>query len=163
MDRKIEYFTPILLHRELRNCANTPRRLYPQKRDWTCAVACARSIASLPVSEDTMVSALHLKVGPHYSDEMVSWFPREFQVVAGRDNTGYDISDLLYLLQQGYYVSLMYSFHWRVLIGHIMMGDIEHSVCLLYDPYYNRVEQVITDELCALLAAEMDFVAVKEK
>lgn len=75
MKRMKEYFT----YEEpsaFVSVSNTPPRLFRQERDWTCSVACIRTLlsgrtAEVP-SENEFIEKFGLVPGPHYTDEFLA-------------------------------------------------------------------------------------------
>jgi len=155
-------------------------RLFQQERDWTCAVACIRSIMSGLVtiipSEDNVVDLYNLVPGPLYSKDIKKLgILKDFDVKYGCDNINVSFDMILSYLENGYHIMVesMYNYaHWMVLLGYYpLRGGIEKSELLLYDPYYDRVRLVIVDEFLSMWIdgnhtenmIEKDFVAIKSK
>lgn len=159
--------------------SNTPPRLYRQERDWTCSVACIRTLLSGRVaevaSENEFIEKFGLVPGPHYVDELI-----EKQMLAparvvktNRSFAGEKIGLplLACLLEEKYYVmaECMYNYaHWVVVLGYFAVRDAEdteeHRI-LIYDPYYDQVRLVIADEFltmwCDPDGHEKEFVAIR--
>ncbi len=159
--------------------SNTPPRLYRQERDWTCSIACIRTLLSGRVtevaSENEFIEKFELVPGPHYVDEMI-----EKQMLAparvvktnrnfAKEKIGLPL--LARLLEEKYYVmaECMYNYaHWVVVLGYFAVRnaeDTEEHRILIYDPYYDQVRLVIADEFltmwCDPAGHEKEFVAIR--
>ena len=159
--------------------SNTPPRLYRQERDWTCSIACIRTLLSGRVtevaSENEFIEKFELVPGPHYVDEMI-----EKQMLAparvvktnrnfAKEKIGLPL--LARLLVEKYYVmaECMYNYaHWVVVLGYFAVRnaeDTEEHRILIYDPYYDQVRLVIADEFltmwCDPAGHEKEFVAIR--
>ena len=159
--------------------SNTPPCLYRQERDWTCSIACIRTLLSGRVtevaSENEFIEKFELVPGPHYVDEMI-----EKQMLAparvGKTNRNFakekiGLPLLARLLEEKYYVmaECMYNYaHWVVVLGYFAVRnaeDTEEHRILIYDPYYDQVRLVIADEFltmwCDPAGHEKEFVAIR--
>lgn len=159
MKRRSEYFD----HRELKHElveSKTPARLFPQETDWTCAIACIRTILSglqehVP-AEREFVEKYHLSPGPRYSRDIKALgLLEEYDVIYGCDADGITFDTILDYMSQGYYIMVesMYNYaHWFVLMGYFPLNDrnVEHSRLLVFDPYYNKVRLLVTDEFISM-------------
>lgn len=179
MERVREWFSGgVLEHRSV--VTNNPRKLYPQERDWTCSIACIRSLLSgfleqVP-EEESLVEACRLQPGPHYSGDIKRYHLLDnYNTVYGCDHRDITFDALLDYMEQGYFVmveSMINYAHWMVLLGCYPAedGDPECSDLLLYDPYYNKVRLVLVDEFLAMwrdgdyenTRVDKDFIAVKK-
>lgn len=159
MERRNEYFEHQELEHQLVE-SRTPSRLFPQETDWTCSIACIRTILSglqeyVP-SEQEFVKKYHLSPGPYYSrDIQALGLLNEYDAVYGCDAKGITFDTILDYMSQGYYIMLesMYNYaHWFVLLGYFPLsgGNVEHSRLLMFDPYYNEVRLLITDEFISM-------------
>lgn len=177
MERKYAFpQNPPLAHRQV--AAQNPRTLCPQQTDWTCALACIRTMLSgfldtLP-SEESLVEEYRLEPGPHYSREIKeSGMLRAYQAVYGCDGE-VSFDQILDYLDQGYYVMLesMYNYaHWMVLLAYYPLkgGEVEASRLLFYDPYYDQIRSLILDEFLNMWqdggwqknGIQKDFIALK--
>lgn len=178
MKRKQEFFlTEDLKHKEV--IANPPKQMYPQERDWTCAIACIRTMLSgileeVP-SEELLLEKYRLIPGPHYSRDVKSYGILDaFDAIYGCDLEDYNFDTVLDYMNQGYYIMLesMQNYaHWMVLLGYYPLdgGTTEQSRILMYDPYYNHVRLINTDEFISMwrdgnfenTRVDKDFIAVK--
>lgn len=177
MKRNFEYFTPwSLTHSKVLSTASC--NLYAQERDWTCMIACVRTILSRgnnPItSEEEYISRYKLTPGPYYSKDVKNLKLLEsYDVIYGCDISDKNFDMVLDYFEAGYSVMLesMYNYsHWMVLLGFYPIGDdIEQYNLLLYDPYYDKVRLVNADEFISMWVdgehqkngVEMDFIAVK--
>ena len=159
----------------------TPPHLYPQETDWTCAIACIRTILSAVLksvpSEDEFVETYKLVPGPHYSIDIKNTGMLDaYDVKYGCEDKEASMDDILELMKQGYCVmleSMMNYAHWMVLLGFYTRcdKDIEKAKLLFYDPYYNEVKLVNADEFInmwidgnhAVNHVEKDYIAIKKK
>ena len=160
---------------------NSPLKFYPQETDWTCSLACIRTIFSSLItdvpSENYLISNFNLKPGPHYSKEIKNThILDDFDVIYGFDHSDYNFDNILELLKKNYFVMLesMYNYaHWFVLIGYFpnINNEIEKSKLLIYDPYYDDIRLLNTDEFITMWIdgnhektnVEHDFIAIKNK
>lgn len=178
MKRKFEFYEPIkLLHDKV--VANAPKRLYPQETDWTCSLACIRTMLSGFIEnvpdEDFYVEKYKMEPGPYYSKDIKKiGILDEYDVVYGCDEKDKTFDKVLDYVEDGYFVMLesMYNYmHWYVLLGYYPLknGDIEESRMLVYDPYYDKIKLLNVDEFIAMwidgdfehTKVKEDFIAVK--
>lgn len=137
-----------------------PPRLFKQERDWTCSMACLRTLLSLGTrydlsipEEDEFISRYGIKPGPHYSQEVKTWIlglKGEFRF--GHED--YDVPDeskVWEMLRDGWSVAvnwLMSYDHWCVILGWYVLSDApENNIVQFYDPYYNDVRWVHAPDL----------------
>ena len=163
MKRMKEYFT----YEEpsaFVSVSNTPPRLFRQERDWTCSVACIRTLlsgrtAEVP-SENEFIEKFGLVPGPHYTDEFLAkGMLSPARIVKTHKNFRPEeigLPLLAKLLAEKYYImaECMYNYaHWVVVLGYFAVRDPEdteeHRI-LLYDPYYDQVRLVIADEFLTM-------------
>lgn len=159
MKRTEEYFQKYKL-RHNKVVSMQPRELFPQETDWTCVVACIRTLLSgitdhVP-AEQEFVAACNMKPGPHYSKEIKdSRILDQYDVVYGCDIEQKDFDMILDYMEQGYYIMLesMYNYaHWMVMLGYYPVegSDIEKSKLLMFDPYYDQVRLIHVDEFISM-------------
>lgn len=180
MIRREEYFGKCeLKHHQI--VSMQPRELFPQETDWTCAVACIRTMLSgvtehVP-TEQEFVQMCGMKPGPHYSKEIKEGgLLEQYDVVYGCDADRKDFDMILDYMEEGYYMMLecMYNYaHWMVLLGYYPLegSDIERSKLLMYDPYYDQVRLMHVDEFISMWidgdfansGVERDFIAIRKK
>lgn len=159
----------------------TPPRLYPQERDWTCAIACIRSIFSAlgnDLSEDEIIEEYSMIPGPHYSKDIKKLNILErYDVIYGCDLKDAKLDTLIDYMNDGYYImveSMINYAHWHVLLGYYTISDftdVEKFKFLMYDPYYNELKLVNVDEFDGMwidgnyanTGVEKDFIAIKNK
>lgn len=129
--------------------------LYPQERDWTCSVACLRSIVSgeYDISEDSIVDSCPIEMGPQTSKAVRHWMPyatSRFLFGAYQPLPEKDTLRALVELMKTHTVMIecMINYeHWVVLLGFTYLGSLENSMFILYDPYLNTVRTVMAEEL----------------
>lgn len=155
MIRKAELFPKFeLLHKNVITWQTN--QMFPQERDWTCAIACIRTLlagteSEVP-SEDSFVDTYKLAPSPYYSKDI-----KELNLLTGRDVIyGSDINKknfdmILSYLEEGYGVMLesLHNYaHWMVLLGYYPLSgeDADKSKLLMFDPYFNQVRLVNTEE-----------------
>ena len=178
--RKMEFFDEYhLLYKNI--IMSNGMTLHHQERDWTCSLACIRTIVSSIfddwLSEDELVEKYNMKPSPYFSKDIKEMgILKEFDTSFGCDSIEKDFNDLIGLLNNGYKIMIesMYGYsHWLVLLGYIPINnaDIEKSQLLLFDPYYNQVRLVIVDEFISMwkdgnyeeTKVEMDYIAIRNK
>ena len=156
-----------------------PTKLYKQERDWTCAIACIRSILSsmnYTKTEDEIIEEFQLTPGPLYSKQIKNLNILEnYETIYGFEfETKPTLSDFYTLMKDNYFVMIesMINFdHWLVALAYLPNGqDItaNHTI-LLYDPYFNEVKTYRAEEFGAMWCSGMhvknkvtnDFIAVK--
>lgn len=160
-----EYFPPARFRHEMTGTALcAPSDLLPQERDWTCAVACVRTLMSGLVvvpSETLIVTNNNLTPGPQYSKDIKSWCGGgcplldhpELEVRYGCDDPDRDVldeSDVWAWLRDGYRVAInwMMSFdHWCVVMGYFPHGSPSQHEVLFYDPYYDDIRKAHAPDL----------------
>ena len=179
MRRKFEYFKTENFKE--RNCTgNIPKKLFKQERDWTCSIACIRTILStfekeVP-SEEYYIQNYNLTPGPYFSKDIKRLkMLDKYNVIYGCDNP-IDLENLLDYIDDGYYVmveSMINVSHWLVLIGYFQLKDktnLEDHKILLFDPYYDNVRLVNADEFYGMWIdghyektnVTRDFIALKK-
>lgn len=153
-------------------------KLYKQERDWTCSLACIRTILSATdhkvYSEDYYIKNYKLKPGPHYSKDIKKIGLLDgFDVKYGCDCKSIDFDLVLNLMNDGYGIMLesMYNYsHWMVLIGFYRLGgSIENDVIVCFEPYYNNIRLINVDEFLGMWIdgdyknskIEKDFIAIR--
>lgn len=155
-----EYFPPARFRHEMTGTALcAPRDLFRQERDWTCGVACLRTLMSgiVPVPSETLfVFNNHLTPGPLYSRDFKTLtgsadgaFPAllnpRLEVRYGCDDPerdALDESDVWVWLRDGWRVAVdwMMSFdHWCVIMGYFPLGSPREHEVVFYDPYYDDI------------------------
>ncbi len=155
MKRMSEYFQSSSESRE--NCfGRIPQKLYKQERDWTCAIACIRTMLSAygeELEEEQYVDAYKLVPGPQFSKDIKRiGILNKYDAIYGCDEQEKSINKILDLSDKGYYLMLesMYNFsHWMVFIGYFSMRgpeNIEEHKILFYDPYMDNMRLVSAEE-----------------
>lgn len=158
-----------------------PKKLYFQERDWTCVIACIRSITSsirYIGTEMDIINDYSLYPKPRYSKDIKELHILDsFDTLYGCDfNKNYGIKYLYDLLKDNYYIaveSMINYDHWLVLCGYFpnSSNNISQQSVLLYDPYFNELRIYRAEEFCSMwLSGEhlnnnikFDFIAVKHK
>ena len=181
MMRKEVYFKKRVTE-EHDSVSMTPPALYRQEADWTCAIACVRTILSgvteeIP-AEDAIAGRYQLVPGPQYSKDIKKWdFLNEFDVKYGCDYDSMEFDRIIRMMKDGYFVmleSMVNYAHWMVLLGYYTLQsteDIEKYQLLFYDPYYDRIRLMNADEFINMWfdgdhgksGVVNDFVAIKKK
>lgn len=178
MQRKDQLFKrTTLLHNGV--VSNAPKKLFPQETDWTCSIACIRTILSGIIenvpSEEYYVNTYKMIPGPHYSGNIKELgILDEYDVIYGCDETEKTFDKVLDYLENGYFIMLesMYNYsHWLVLLGYYPLGDddLEKSRLLMYDPYYDETRLFSVDEFISMwidgnyaqTKVERDFIALR--
>lgn len=160
--------------------SNPPVNMFPQETDWTCSIACVRTLLSGVVekvpSEEELVKKYEMTPGPYYSKDMKKrGMFSEYDIIYGCDHPDAEFEYVLELMKDGYHVMLecMYNYaHWFVLLGYYPLagGELEKSSLLIYDPYYDNVRLLNADEFLAMWIdgdyinsqVKKDFVAIRE-
>ncbi len=161
---------------------NIPRQLFRQEEDWTCSLACLRTMISgtgaevLPELE--YVKKYNMQPGPYYSKDIKACdMLCDFDVVYGCDTPKITLDDIIKMLDGGYYImleSMVNYSHWMVLMAYLTVdtGDgLEGYKLLFFEPYYNEVRLINADEFIGVWRdgsyetsrVERDFIALKLK
>lgn len=176
--RKHELFAEIeLIHKNI--VTSVPLKMYPQERDWTCSIGCIRTILSGLIenvpSENSIIDMYAMTPRPYYSSDIKKVnILDEYDVIYGCDYSKVNFDDILEICLKGYYIMLEcmvnYS-HWLVLLGYypLSTGKVEESKLLFFDPYYNEIKLINTDEFISMWVdgdfknsnVKNDFVAIK--
>ena len=178
--RKNEYFSENTYGQATKTILSTVSNVYRQERDWTCSIACLRTIMSgimpdteIP-TEDYYVNNTGLTMGPQNSRTL-----KELGYLDGLDYkiafeekapTSNQVGFLLDLMTDyNVMIECMINYaHWIVLLGYIHLGNIEEDRIVYYDPYYNRVNIIVADELISMWhdigsnPLEQDYIAIKK-
>lgn len=177
--RVSEYFHTIDKDRPL--CyGNIPKRLYRQERDWTCAIACIRTMLSAfgeEKDEAWYVKEYKFVPGPHFSKDIKRLGVLEgYDVIYGCDQTDKSLDMILEYSAKGYYLMLesMYNFsHWMVFVGYFPVrgtSNIEEHKMLFFDPYLDSMRLLSAEEFEGMWldgnhkdnGVYCDFIAVKK-
>lgn len=171
--RKEEFFTKNVL-KENKSVSQVPPILYKQERDWTCAIACIRTLISA-INEDVpteeyFIEKYNLKPGPLYSNDVMNLKILEKYNVKYGCLKDIDFNEIVNLLNEGYYImleSMVNYSHWMVLLGYFAVSeDIEQYKLLFFDPYYEEVRLIRADEFIGMWQdgdgkIKHDFIAIK--
>lgn len=178
--RMSEFFRPSDEKREL--CVGrTPKKLYKQERDWTCAIACIRTMLSAfdeEKEEPWYVDTYQMVPGPHFSKDIKRLgILDNYDVIYGCDEENKNLNTVLEYAGAGYYLMLesMYNFsHWMVFMGYFPVrgvSNIEEHRMLFYDPYLDSMRLIGAEEFEGMWldgnhkdnGVYRDFIAVKMK
>lgn len=180
--RKTEYFVGCQNIIPNKSVSYSCEQYFKQERDWTCSIACIRTMSSkfmkeVP-SEDFFVEAYELKPGPHYSKDIKALgILDEFNTIYGCDieESEKSVNTIIDAISDGYAVMMetMLNYdHWVVVLGYFIIGepvDLEKHTMLVYDPYYDKVRLLMADEFLAMwidgdhseTGVIKDFIAIK--
>ena len=178
MSRAKEYFKAT--NKVLFNSSSSAKvkRLYKQERDWTCSLACIRTILSgvgkKVYKEDYYIKKFKMKPGPYYSKDIKRiGLLEEYDVKFGCDYKNTTFDTVLDLMEVGYGImleSMLNYSHWMVLIGYYKLSNnIEENVIACYEPYYNKIRLMNVDEFIGMwidgnyakTKVEKDFIAIR--
>ena len=178
--RRKEYFEGNAIgHKNV--VARQPKQLFPQETDWTCSVACLRTMLSGLVrevpGEEELVEKYGLTPGPWYSQDIKKLgMLEDYDAIYGCDCRDTDFDRILNYMEDGYYVMVesMYNYaHWMVLLGYypLEQANVEKSRLLVYDPWFDQVRLLIADEFlsmwvdgeCTKNNIRHDFIAIRKK
>lgn len=141
-------------HKITGNAAVFPQRLFGQERDWTCCLACVRSLVSGLVTvpaEDELIKRYGFVPGPIYSKQIKESGALNIQgldVVYGcdeKDPENLDPSVIWDLLDRGYRVmaNWMMSYdHWTMMLGYISDEDPDKASFVYWCPYFLETRMV---------------------
>ncbi len=179
--RKSEYFNKQTTSKH-NSVGNIPLNFYIQETDWTCSVACIRTLISKfepnLMSEKEFVEKYNLKPGPHYSEQIKQYkILDKYDAIYGCDNKDIELDDIITYMEQGYYVmleSMINYSHWLVLLNYLTIPTpygYEGYQLVFYDPYYNNIRMMNADEFIGVWLdgshektnIKKDFIAVKAK
>ena len=111
MSRKIEYYktSNIIKFNHSINCK--VKKLYKQERDWTCSLACIRTILSglgkKIETEDFYINKYNMKPGPCFSKDIKKLELLEgYDVIYGCDVKNTTFDTILNLAKDGYNIML---------------------------------------------------------
>ncbi len=164
INRKFEYFEPNKIEKT-ESLSQVPPFLFPQERDWTCSLACIRTMLSGVMKdvpkEEVLVQQYKMDMGPYYSKDLkklgiLDDILSKEKVIYGCDQEDIELPDILTLMENGYYVmleSMVNYAHWMVLLGYfVTAGEENPEKCrlLFYDPYYNQVKLLNYDEFMGM-------------
>lgn len=168
----------IIVNKKTITCS--PPILFPQERDWSCSIACIRTLLSAVSTnvekEDFYIKKYELKPHSYYSKDIKELHMLDnYNVLYGCDKK-YNFDDILNIAQDGFYIMLESAIncgHWLVFLGYFPLKNkdniSEHKI-LLYDPYYDDMKLMNADEFInmwidfnyANTKIEKDFIAIKK-
>lgn len=152
-------------------------KLYNQERDWTCCIACLRTITSnidYLGSEDIIINQYNFTPGPYYSKDIKErQLLLNYNVIYGCDIIE-KTPELLCKLLKDYNIMIetMLNYdHWLVILGYFTNNSTQinkHQI-LLYDPYFNKVRLENAEEIFSMWVSgehiknniKNDFIAVR--
>lgn len=164
------------------NINSNIRTFFRQERDWTCSIACLRSLLSsldifVPTEED-FIESEKLVPGPHYAKDITKWsYLLGYDVKSSIDHSILDkdpVHELCELMIEGYSVMIdtMLNYdHWVVVVGIYPNENIVKSQISIYDPYYNKVRLFSLEEFVSMWSSGehsvngvvYDYIAIKKK
>ena len=159
MNRKKEWFIDIDYGAPVGTVMSTITEVFPQERDWTCSVACIRTLLSsvgVKEDEDYFINNLNIIKGPQNSRDIKNWglIYKDDSIIYGCDKPVSDdlAGDLTKLLQtHNVMVECMLNYaHWLVILSYIQLGSLEDDIIIFYDPYFNEVRQIRADEFFSM-------------
>ena len=160
----LDYFADIPLHFQMDVAVYaTIPTLYQQEHNWSCAVACLRTICGIETDENSLIDRLGIIPGPHYSKEIMQrhWVPDRLLACYGAlSQPLVDISDLWELMRNGYRVMAACDFlggHWVVLLAIIPTPSDWDLV--YWDPYFACTRVCKLEEFAPIWR---DFIAVRK-
>ena len=180
--RKTEYYKEVSTVIPKKSVNYSCETYFKQERDWTCSIACIRTMASKIMkevpSEDFFIEAYELIPGPYYSKDIKEiGILDELDVIYGCDmgEEDKDINTIIDAIEDGYAImieTMLNYAHWVVVLGYFIVGgseDVEKHQILVYDPYYDNVRLLIADELLNMwidgsyseTGVLKDFIAIK--
>lgn len=131
-----------------------PKNLYVQERDWTCAIACFRSIVDSDIAEPNFIQQNSIMRGPHYTTEMKTkeWPHPNFEVkYAEGDVSDLDPSVVWQHLYEHWRVMLetdLNGGHWMIVLALVPTQNSWDAV--VWDPYYGRARVFDLPELLCM-------------
>lgn len=177
-----EYFGGIMhnpINRVITNYSGI--MLHKQDRDWTCSIACLKTILCITHPEDWFIDTFHMEPGPFFSKDlkMVRNYFKAYKFVFGSDDTTKDPIEkfikILLMVENGWSVMIetMYNYsHWLMILGFYPHGD-EFSDCdiLLWDPYLGKTRLENAEEVISMWIdgdfehtnVKNDYIAVRHK
>lgn len=157
--------------------ASTIDKMFRQERDWTCAIACLRTLFNGKFTEDELIEKHEIEKGPKYSKDIKPWIeglarPRDYYLGCDYKYVNVRPAERLATLLNSYNVmvelTLNYA-HWVVILHYAHLGSLADDVVTIYDPYFNKVRLFPAEEILSMwygiMEAEIehDFVAVRKE
>lgn len=179
MKRKNEWFLDLDYGIACGTVMSTVKKVFNQERDWTCSVACFRTLIHALYgnvkSEDFFVKNYNIIMGPQNSKDISNWgyaFREGIVTYGCYDKLDKDVAGNLtrILRTHNVMVECMLNYaHWLVILGYIQLGSLEDDIIILYDPYYNEIRKLRADEFFSMWydVAEnpihRDYVAIRKE
>lgn len=154
-------------------------KCYPQETDWTCSLACLRTLLSgsrytVP-SEELLVQLLNKQPGPVSSNDLLkskifTLIDREDVQLAYDKPITYDYANELISLLETHNIMIACTLnggHWLSVLGYVSLGSIEEDQIILYDPYYHSTRMFRADEIFSMWTGSFpdsldgDYIAIK--
>lgn len=163
--RLIEFFTNEHIGYCPLTIMSNVQSVYKQDRDWTCSIACLRTIAShtayLPEEYD-ILQRYKINKGPQSSHSIRDWMKDDERFRYGCVDTIPEDYKLTYLTDlmktHNVMIECMLNYeHWVVILGYVYLGSDELAQFIVYDPYYNNVRVIIAEELVSMWYGVEDY------
>ncbi|MCM1218455.1 MAG: hypothetical protein NC548_28540 [Lachnospiraceae bacterium] len=156
---------------------STVKRMFPQERDWTCALACFRTLlksVGITINEENLIEVCDIQIGPKNSSDVKRWagvLKLDKQIRYGCDHRYINkkSANLLHELLRSHNVMLevMLNYaHWIVVLAYYKMGELRDDTMVIYDPYYDKIRLFPAEEILSMWYAagdntkDRDFVAI---
>lgn len=159
MNRRKEYFKNKSNYINNICISSNILQVFPQERDWTCSVACIRTILSgidkKVLSEKEFINKYKLIPGPYFSKDIKKLkLLSKYEVIYGCDEKDVKFNNILKYMKNSYSIMFesMYNFsHWMVLLGcYILDRNMEKGKMVTYDPYYDEIRLLNVDEFLSM-------------
>lgn len=160
-----------------RSYTSTIDKMFKQERDWTCAIACLRTLFNGKFTEDEFIEKHEIQKGPKYSKDIKPWLssiahPKDFTLGCDFKYKNILPAERLASLLTNHNVmvelTLNYA-HWVVILHYAHLGSLAEDVITIYDPYFNKVRLFPAEEIISMwygimeADVENDFVAVRKE
>lgn len=151
---------------------STVKKLCRQERDWTCSVACLRTLMSVSKeldSEETLVTKGNLVVGPQSSMDLLEAgiLPKDSIVPGSGERNGEFLWSLLRTCNVMIECSISYA-HWLVIMA-AWENDNGDKYIQMYDPFYDYIRIENWDSVIEMwydisgLKVDQDFIALPKE
>lgn len=134
---------------------NTPVNFYRQERDWTCSIACVRTVISAfnnNISEEQIIKDNNLKMGGQHIEDMKKWSCfKDLKLESQETRPIKDIQGLYDLLLDNYIIICAHAYnlyHYIVCYGYLTTNERqnpENQCILFYDPYLDEHKLINAD------------------
>ena len=150
-------------------------KCFNQERDWTCCIACLRTISSNTLgTEKELIDTYNFTPGPYYSKDIKNKHILDnYDVIYGCDIENKTPKMLCKLLNDyNIMIETMLNYdHWLVILGYFTnnTNEINKHQILLYDPYFNNVRLENAEEIFSMWVSgehtinniKCDFIAIR--